>query len=225
MARDYKSVVKALLLKAQATEFEPEREELENRAYKLMSEHQIEVALEKEVTDQQIIRKNRFANPYALQKWALYNILADHFNSRTIRMGDGLVYFFGYESDFQSTEFMYSLLINQAFKMLSEVKISQGINARTYKVSWWSGFNSRISARLRESKKAATDEAVPGAAVALYDRARASEREMRKMAPRISRVKSNVRSSSAYYSGQDAGNNAQFHGQSEVTKNGPRALF
>ena len=224
MARDYKAIVTALLLKAESTEFEAEREELETKAFALMSEHSITVALEKEVTDKQVMRKMLFKNPYSNQKWILYCVLADHFNSKAIRGCGGIVYFFGYESDFQSTEFLYSILINQVMINLSGVKIPGGVNAKSYKVSWWAGFNSRIAARLKESKKTATANAVPGAAVALYDRSRASETEMRKKFPHVKSLRTTANSLDGWYSGQDAGERANFHNQSTVDSNGRRAL-
>lgn len=226
MARDYEATVKALLIKAYSHEDEnhPERIACEAKAFEIMSEHSITVALEAPVSDEQVVKYSRFGNPYGAQKRRLYATLTRHFNGQLLRDNDDVCIFFGYRSDYDSTEFLYSILINQAMKELSVLNVPSHIHAKAYKTSWWLGFTSKISQRLRESRKEAEKNSVPGAALALINRAQVSENEMHKMFPRTRSLQSSrISSMAGFNSGQEAASKAVFHNQGSVN-NGRLAL-
>jgi hypothetical protein len=171
--------------------------------------------MDKSSEDKIIKEMFTFAAPYAVQKGSLYNAIAKIFRCRVVKSGKDY-HLFGFRSDYEKVEFLFSLIINQAFVDLSKLKIPSGQNAKSYKISWWYGFIDEIRVRLEAANEKVGTETVPEYAVALYDRNRAVNNEVYSKFPRLTGITRYYRKNGGYANGQTAGANVNLHNRSYI---------
>ncbi len=217
MARDYKKIVEALYAKAAASEFPAEKETFEMQAAEIMAKHGVERAMEKDTADIVIHKEYSFKAPFAKQKATLYNSMARRFRCSVVKSGN-VYHLFGYQSDYDQLEFLFSIVIIQAFAELAKVRIPDWESKKSFKVSWWYGFTVKIVERLDKVNESAKKDAVPGYGVVLYDRNKAVTNERDKKFPLLRKTASGrANSGSGWAAGQTAGASANFHNQGSLS--------
>jgi len=213
---DYENTVNALYAKANAEGVTPEEKKmLEDKANELMVRHGVEIALDKSSEDKIIREVFSFAAPYAVQKSLLYNAIAKIFRCRIIKSGKNC-HLFGFRSDYDKVEFLFSLIINQAFVDLSKLKIPAGVNAKSYKISWWYGFTDEIRVRLEAANEKVGTDTVPEYAVAIFDRDRAVNLEVHSKFPHVTSTTRYYRQNGGYATGKTDGANVNLHNRSYI---------
>lgn len=98
---------------------------------------------------------------------------------------------FGYESDLDLTEMLYTSLLIQAANALIAEDVPFGENPRSFTTAWWSGYVGRIATRLHYSRRNAeadAEKANPGTALVLKDRAAEVEKAQKDEFPETRKV-------------------------------------
>lgn len=224
MARDYEATVRKLYAKANAAGVTPEEKaECERQAKIYMARYGVKHVLEdaKVGSDNLIHTEYAFAAPYADQKAALYNSMALSFGCRVVkskRNGGTIYTLVGFKADYERLEFMFKMILNQAFRDVSYVDIPEWESVRSFRVSWWSGFTYEVVARLDESKAAAEREvAATGYALAIRDRSQLVNDKVNELFPVLRKgAARKVRSYSGYTAGKVSGRNAEFHDKDAI---------
>ena len=173
--------IRGLLNKAEDPSCTPqEAETLTAKAAELMAKYAIDEAMvdaararpaQAKVTQRTI----SFAREdYALRKITLLYTIARAHRCQAIRTGRGEspgLIIFGFESDLDLSEMLYTSLLVQAQRALAKADVPYFDNARSFRTSWWAGYTVRIAARLSEAnRKAEAESAAPGTALVLADR-------------------------------------------------------
>jgi len=216
MARDYESIVKGLFAKANAEGVTPdEKEALETKAFELMARYGVSRVTEEDKNKTATHFPVSFSGQWTTRQVSLFNQIARHFNCTVVDATNskkhGTYYVFGFESDIDSTAFLYSILENQMFAELAWVSVPEGKSTKSYRNAWLLGYTSRIKERLDETKRTAEQESAPGYALALRDRSLAVKDEIAKIIGKTRGTKSTYRGRDAFTSGREAGDRAQFN--------------
>jgi len=112
--------IRALLTKAESTEFTGEADALTAKAYDLMATHGIEQALlgaRLPNSDKPGDRRIRIPAPYAGVKSLLFNGLSQALRCRAVRIEKGrtdILHVFGFQSDLERLDVLYTSLLLQA---------------------------------------------------------------------------------------------------------------
>jgi len=173
--------VRALLAKAEGASTEEERDAYSAKASELVAKYGIDSALlagepqTDQVTDKRIVVKA----PYAADKANLLYQVATTMRCRAIllsetRRHDRTVHLFGFASDLERAEVIYTSLLLQAVQGALDVRSDHG-SVAVYRRSWFAGFTSSVVARLRIIEAQAAydaESAQPGTSVALVLRSR-----------------------------------------------------
>lgn len=179
------SRIRALLAKAESTEFSEEAEALSARAQELMAKYSIDHALlaaragEKE---EPAGRRIAVDNPYESPKTTLLNVVAEANRCRAIWSKDvGLVTVIGFPADLDVVELLFTSLLVQANTAMLRAggKKDQLGRSRTraFRQSFLISYAIRIGERLTEAATHAEKEAVAEQeAIGARDRATAGER-------------------------------------------------
>jgi hypothetical protein len=224
MARDYEKLVRDLYAKANAEGVTPqEKEECERLAKYHMMKHGVAHVLQDATvkSDKILHTEYAFAAPFADQKAALYNGMASAFNCRVVktkRNGSVVYTLVGFKADYDRLEFMFRIILNQAFRDVTYVDIPVWENKRSFKISWWYGFTAEVVRRLEDSKKTVLSEASSaGYAVAIRDRDELVDDEVSKLFPVLRKGKARkINSYDGYAAGRVSGRNAELHDKDEL---------
>ena len=162
--------VRALLAKAESTEFPEEAEALSAKAQQLMAHHSISAALldaEAGRTDGPATRRISVDNPYEGPKTLLLNAVAAANRCRSVWVRFlGCSTVVGYEADLDAVELLYTSLLVQATAAMTKAgsrKDHYGRSrTRAFRQSFLVAYASRIGERLREATDAATSDATAG---------------------------------------------------------------
>ena len=110
-------------------------------------------------------------------KQDLLNAIALHYLCSTVVTSttgpDPRSFVFGYDSDLDLTEMLFTSLMVQAAHALLAEDIPFGDTPRSFNSAWWAAYVSRISWRLYNSRQTAeqdAEKATPGTAIVLKDR-------------------------------------------------------
>jgi hypothetical protein len=159
--------VRALLAKAESTEFDEEAEALTAKAQELIARHAIAEALLRTPGDigEPSVRRVFIDDPYADAKAALLSQIADANRCRTVfDPSCGWVTVFGYDSDLDAVELLAASLLTQATSAMVRHGTRRGTDGRSttrsFRRAFLHGFGHRIGERLRT----ATDGQVAAAA-------------------------------------------------------------
>jgi hypothetical protein len=127
--------------------------------------------------------------PYALDKAGLLAAVASALRCRPVRRRDGsgfTMHLFGFASDLERVEILFTSLLVQAAHGLAGAPIPPGDHPAAFRRSWLAGFASAVGSRLRESESAAASESsAPSLALVLADRSGHVERRIAEVYPRL----------------------------------------
>jgi Protein of unknown function (DUF2786) len=160
--------VRALLAKAESTEFDEEADALTAKAQELMTRHAIDDALlaahaaGKRSGEQPSAVRIGIDDPYAQAKATLLAVIGEASRCRAIWSKDlGYSTVFGFTGDLASVELLYTSLLLQASSAMVRAG-DRGKQARrsSYRRSFLLGFAIRIGRRLEEAASSAVADAV-----------------------------------------------------------------
>jgi Protein of unknown function (DUF2786) len=190
--------VRALLAKAERTEFEAEADAYREKAFELVAKYEIDEAalnVNSATGPRPIVVVRRYTEePYGSLKLILWDQIGRTFGIRSVFHGAGYgkrgyesATCFGTQAAHDMTEFIVTSLLIQAATLLPNVKASVGPKERYYgepstralRIGWLTGFFERCAARVREAHRQASASAEAtenGAALILVsDAKRAAE--------------------------------------------------
>jgi hypothetical protein len=129
--------------------------------------------------------------PYALDKVGLLAGVAGALRCRAVRRRDAdgfVMHLFGFASDLERVEILYTSLLVQAAHGLAATAVPAHEHPAAFRRSWLAGFAGTIAARLREAETAAASAVgEPSMALVLADR---SDRVAHRMARDYPRLRS-----------------------------------
>jgi hypothetical protein len=158
--------VRRLLAKAEDVGVTAEEAELYNaKAAELIGRHGIDAALlaaAGRTRDEVGHRVIAVDNPYARDKAHLLTSVADPLRCQTVhtyRDGRYVVRIYGFTSDLERVELLYTSLLLQATRDLVHVRPdSWGESTAAYRRSWLAGFTSAVATRLHRAEQRAAAE-------------------------------------------------------------------
>lgn len=224
--------VRKLLAKAERAGSEEEAEIYNAKARELIARHGIDTARlaeAGEVTDAIGQQRITIEDPYSGGKARLLGWTATALGLRWVmhdaRQGKvGAVTLFGFESDIERAELLYTSLLLQAAGQLVRVRgrgYEQGASLAAYRRSWLYGFAAEVHERLRRAQAQAAqdaDAAGPGTSteLVLVDRKARVDRAYAEAFPSLRRAARPSISGSGYGDGARAGARADLGTTSRV---------
>lgn len=147
--------VRALLAKAESTEFDAEAEAFTAKAHELMARHSIDTAMlaARAVNpDQPITVRIPIDNPYADAKVLLCQIVAEHCGARAVfQPAYAFSTVIGFAGDVAATDILFtSLLVQAQTAMQAGSRVSRDRSTRGFRSSFLSAYAHRIGERLDE---------------------------------------------------------------------------
>jgi hypothetical protein len=198
------------------------------RAAEIMSKYSIDAAMlaaKADVREVPCDKTVSFPNPYAKQHMFLYVAILRAFGGDAViiespRRGRSrqtladqqiTLHVYGFEADLMAVDILYTSLYQQGLTRVVHVPPYQ--HAKTWRVSFWTGFTNRISERLTEAHKSAeATSGTPGTALVLRDRKAMVQAKKAQDYPKLSNYSgSSARSADGYTAGQEAGARANLH--------------
>jgi Protein of unknown function (DUF2786) len=220
--------VRKLLAKAEAEGVTPpEAEALTAKAAELMARYGIDkarLAATQPSTDQLANRKITVENPWTDVKSHLLGGIFQAMRCQVILIGkrDGKqqIHIFGFTSDLDRAEMLYtSLLVQMALGLAAQFVPGSGGRAKTWRRSWMLGFATAVTGRVKAAEARAADQADAedraaggrSTALVLADRSLAVKNALRQQYPRTRSVRMTY-SGSGYSGGHAAGQRADIGG-------------
>jgi hypothetical protein len=185
--------VRALLAKAESTEFAEEAEIFTAKAQALMSAYSIDEALlRQENVERGTVAPNRrlikLEKPYLKQKAHLLSHIANANNSRVVwnvYLGEATL--FGFDADLDLIEILYTSLLVQADAAMRAAGPQESAwgasSTRSFRSSFLYAFGIRIGQRLREAQANALEVAGSGAALVVRSQLERVERAVTEAYP------------------------------------------
>lgn len=215
--------VRALLAKAESTDFDEEAEALSAKAQDLMARHSIDqILVEAQGPAQPVPGAQRLwlDPPYASAKAVLAHAVA-RANHCSLVWTEGLGYVtvIGDERDRRATELLVTSLLVQASRAMLHGSRQQGPQKRSYRQSFLVAYAQRIGERLQRVTEHVTQES-GGAELVPVLRAHDERVEQAReaMFPRTTSRSVSVRSADGYVAGRAAADQAQLHGHQGVER-------
>jgi len=160
--------VRALLSKAESTEFPEEAEALTARAQELIARHSIDAALlhtNHEAKDEPIGRRLFIDTPYEPPKALLLQVIAEANRCCTVwHKTLGLSTVVGFPADVRAAELLFTSLLVQATTAMVQTGSRQDRHGRSRTRSFRQAFLSSFTDRIGERLRGAVDDAVREAA-------------------------------------------------------------
>ncbi|MCX4575664.1 DUF2786 domain-containing protein [Streptomyces sp. NBC_01571] len=160
--------VRALLAKAEdPASTTAEAEAFTAKATELMAKYGIERALLADsVSDSDALtdRIITMSNPWAREKQSLVSGIVDALRGQAVLRDKGSlhrVHMFGFQSDLERAELLYTSLLLQMAQQLNRVEVPWGDNARSYRRSWILGFRQEVVRRIKEAEARAVAASAP----------------------------------------------------------------
>jgi hypothetical protein len=223
--------VRKLLAKAEDASCTPEEAEaLTAKAALLMARYGIDRALlgaARPETDKPADRMVRLSNPWAAVKGHLLARLAGALRCQAVIVsrpaGSPTVHVFGYDSDIERLEILYtSLLVQMARALAAQHVPGYGGAAKAWRRSWMLGYCSAVGARVQAAEEAAASSAAGEtaaaggaggrtAAMVLADRSLTVRRRLEESYPRTRRTRATY-TGSGYGDGYREGQRADIGG-------------
>ncbi len=222
--------VRALLAKAESTEFPEEAEALSSRAQELMTRHSIDHALlaaDTGVTDGPGGRRLPVDNPYEAPKAVLLDVVASANRCRAIWHRElGFSAVLGFPSDLDAVELLYTSLLVQATTALVHAGSRQDrlgrSRTRTFRQSFLAAYASRIGERLQETNgevvRQASAESGRDLLPVLAARDLVVDRAVETMFPKLKQHRmGSIRDGEGWAAGRAAADLASLTSHSEIT--------
>jgi Protein of unknown function (DUF2786) len=154
--------VRALLAKAESTDFPEEADAFTAKAQELMARHRIDHALLVAATgerDQPVNRRVAVDNPYEAPKSLLLQVVAEANSCRAVRAKRyGFTTIVGFPADLDSTELLFTSLLVQSTRAMTQAKSTTDEYGRNTTRSFRQSFLTAYASRIGERLSAATDE-------------------------------------------------------------------
>lgn len=228
--------VRKLLAKAEDEGCTPEEAEaLTAKATELMARYGIDKAMAESRDEVKLMPgsiKIRCDNPYGNYKILLANHIAKTFGCEAIQLSSRqadvrTLHVFGFESDLQAVEVLYTSVLLQATSQSMHVPSYE--NARTYRISFWVGFLNVVLPRITEAygkAKTEAEAATPGTALVLADRSLAVKAAYQDAYPRTrtTRARISAHSAAGVSAGKKAGQAANLHDRGQAGSGSRTAL-
>jgi hypothetical protein len=221
--------VRALLAKAESTDFPDEAEAFTAKAQELMTRHRIDHALlaaTKRTRDRPISRRVAVDNPYEASKSLLLQVVAEANSCRAVWMKRfGLVAVVGFAGDLDATEILFTSLLVQATRAMTAAgrrTDEYGRNTtRSFRQSFLISYASRIGERLSVAsddveKEAAASESGGARLPVLAARADAVRDAVDEQFPAMTSVATTVNNREGWASGRAAADRAVLNGHGQL---------
>ncbi|QXJ26034.1 DUF2786 domain-containing protein [Actinomadura graeca] len=223
--------VRALLAKAESTEFPEEAEALSARAQELIARHSIDHALLAAETgdlDGPAGRRVAVDNPYDAPKAVLLTVVADANRCRAVWHRElGFSTVLGFPADLAAVEMLFTSLLVQATAAMVHAGPKRDAagrsRTRSFRHAFLNAYAARIGERLRDAAEEATNQATAGAGgkdllPVLAARDQAVELAVGKMFPNLAKSRAgSVSNYEGWVAGRAAADLASLNGRSEVT--------
>jgi hypothetical protein len=203
--------VRALLAKAESTDFPAEAESYSAKAQELITRYRIEMVSAPAVDVVPFARRIGVDHPYESEKAALLDAVAGANTCRTVWSQDlGFSTVFGFDTDIDAVELLYTSLLMQANRtMTRDEKTMRKARMKAFRRSFLVAYGIRIGERLRqtvEREMTGHDDLLP----VLRNREIEVDEAMERAFPRTVRVRSSrVDSLAGWESGRAAADEAQ----------------
>jgi uncharacterized protein DUF2786 len=219
--------IRALLAKAESTEFPEEAEALSARAQELMARYSIDHALlaaETGSKDKPQSRRIPVDNPYEAAKLSLLNVVADANRCKAVflsRVGMSMV--FGFAADLDVTELLFTSLLVQATSAMVRAGADSRSRTKAFRQSFLIAYAVRIGERLTKATAAAEHEVAeetPGRNLlpVLASRERAVTEAVESTFTNLTRTRGlRVTDEEGWASGRAAADLATLHGSEELS--------
>jgi hypothetical protein len=221
--------VRALLAKAESTDFPEEADAFTAKAQELMARHRIDHALLVAATgerDQPVTRRLGIDNPYEAPKTLLLQVVAEANSCRAVwTKRFGFTTIVGFPTDLDSTELLFTSLLVQATRAMTQAKPTTdayGRNTtRSFRQSFLTAYASRIGERLNATTDEVDQEAADSAGSAnllpvLAARDDAVRDAFEKQFPRLTQHATTINNRQGWASGRAAADRASLHGRQAV---------
>lgn len=211
--------IKALLAKAESTEYADEAVALRAKAFELMQRYAIDHAMlaSTDQADDSIGMRRLVIREWVKPKSALLAGIAKAFGCKVLRLADESTYgtmvtvVYGWESDLQMVEVLFASLEIQAMREMTRARvIRRGGNGQAFTRSFLIGFAIEVADRLEAQRKRSTaDTPGTGTELVLVDRSKAVEQHVAAQNGRLRKGRGSTTShASGFYAGQAAGQRA-----------------
>jgi len=220
--------VRALLAKAESTDFAEEADAFTAKAQELMARHRIDHALLVAATgqrDQPVTRRVGIDNPYEAPKSLLLQVVAQANSCRAVWMKRfGFTTIVGFATDLDSTELLFTSLLVQATRSMTQAKPSvdqYGRNTtRSFRQSFLTAYASRIGERLSTATEEVDREMTASAGAELLPVLAARDDAVRdafeKQFPELTQHTTTINNHAGWASGRAAADQASLHGRQAV---------
>lgn len=225
--------IRALLAKAESTTHDGEREVYLAKAIELIAKYGIDEALLAAKADTRQIpghRRITIDGAYSKEKASLLGWLVEAFGGQAVLHNRGrkavAVTLIGFEADLERTELLYTSLLLQAMRQLAQVRPEadpwawEGPSRQSvaaFRRSWFVGFASRVTTRVRAAEKGAVQEATrtegTSTALVLVDRKAQVEQYKVELFPKLGKPRTHKVDPHAYRQGTQAGDRADIGGK------------
>ncbi|HZM81743.1 MAG TPA: DUF2786 domain-containing protein [Candidatus Limnocylindrales bacterium] len=217
--------IRALLAKAESTEFPEEAEAFTAKAQQLMARHSIDHALLAARTggrEEPVSRRIAIDNPYEAPKTLLLQVVAGSNRCRSVWMKRyGLTTVVGYPSDLDSVELLFTSLLVQATKAMTQNGHRRN-NIRAFRQSFMTAYAMRIGERLNAATQEVDREAAASTEGSdllpvLAARSDAVKAAFDRQFPELTSHATPINSREGWASGRAAADRAVLHGRQAVT--------
>lgn len=221
--------VRALLAKAESTDFPEEADAFTAKAQELMARHRIDHALLAATTGERekpVTRRVGIDNPYEAPKSLLLQVVAEANRCRAVWMKRfGFTTIVGFPADLDSTELLFTSLLVQATRAMTQAKPSvdqYGRNTtRSFRQSFLTAYASRIGERLDAATEGVDREARESSAAGqllpvLAARDDAVRDAFEQQFPELTQHATTINNRAGWASGRAAADRASLHGREAV---------
>jgi hypothetical protein len=221
--------VRALLAKAESTDFPEEADAFTAKAQELMARHRIDHVLLVAATgkrDQPLTRRVSIDNPYEAPKTLLLQVVAEANNCRAVwAKRFGFTTIVGFPADLDATELLFTSLLTQATRAMTRAKPSPdryGRNTtRSFRQSFLTAYASRIGERLSATTESVDREMTASTGTVdllpvLAAREDAVRDAFEKQFPDLASHATTINNPEGWASGRAAADQASLHGRHAV---------
>ncbi|MGW2373975.1 MULTISPECIES: DUF2786 domain-containing protein [Kitasatospora] len=229
--------IRALLAKAESTEYPEEAEALTAKAQQLMAQHSIDEALlAAAAADRDTPAALRIGvdNPYEGPKTMLLDAVAAANRCRVVWAKEfGFCTVIGFDGDLDGVELLYTSLLVQATHALNKAGSGKGSRSKAFRQSFLVAYAARIRERLTAATERTTSAAAAGRHLredgteeqllpderllpALAARSAAVDEEVGRLFPKLVSQRVRVSDGEGWAAGRAAADRAALHGRGEI---------
>ncbi|MER5641704.1 DUF2786 domain-containing protein [Kitasatospora sp. NPDC002227] len=223
------SRIRALLAKAESTEYPEEAEALSAKAQQLMAQHSIDEALlavGKPSADTPAALRIGVDNPYESPKAMLLDAVAGANRCQVVWAKEfGFCTIVGFDGDLDGVELLYTSLLVQATAAMNRAGSRQHLDGASRTKAFRQSFLIAYAARIRERLAAATEEATRATdddrlLPALAARDAAVRQTIGRMFPKVTSQRVRISDGEGWHAGRAAADRADLHGRKGALKRG-----